>query len=271
MKECKKGLCEGAMNQQCQAIYGKGKGKGRYSQRTSLKTFFNAIASSPTSSSSKTLGQISSERQDQARQDRLAKKAAKGQGHTPSAQATLSPPPFFAGHRQKHSLTTRLVPAKYTDEKYTLFRRYQMAIHKEGPNDVSKQGGFSRFLCENPFEDDDDDDDLAARDGKHSFGSYHMEWYLDDQQLIAVGVLDLLPHCLSSVYLFYDPDYEHLQLGKISALREILLVEELRREKGLEQLRWYYLGYYIHNCQKMRYKAGYKPSEILDVVSRRVR
>ena len=25
----------------------------------------------------------------------------------------------------------------------------------------------------------------------------------------------------------------------------------------------YYMGYYIHTCHKMRYKAGYRPSELL--------
>lgn len=74
---------------------------------------------------------------------------------------------------------------------------------------------------------------------------------------MAVGVLDLLPHAVSSVYLFYDPDFAHFDWGKISALREIALTEE----GGFE---YYYMGYYIHSCIKMRYKAGFKPSYLLD-------
>lgn len=61
-----------------------------------------------------------------------------------------------------------------------------------------------------------------------------------DGQLIAVGVLDILPRCVSSVYLFYDPAFAHLQLGKISALREIALVEQLRRQRP--NIEWYYMG-----------------------------
>lgn len=38
-------------------------------------------------------------------------------------------------------------------------------------------------------------------------------------KLIAVGVLDILPRCVSSVYFFYDPDYSFLSLGVYSALR----------------------------------------------------
>ena len=41
------------------------------------------------------------------------------------------------------------------------------------------------------------------------------------QKLVAVGVLDVLPSGVSSVYFFYDPDYKHLSLGKFSALKEI--------------------------------------------------
>ena len=40
-----------------------------------------------------------------------------------------------------------------------------------------------------------------------------------DDKLIAVGVVDILPKCVSSVYLYYDPDYGFLSLGIYSALR----------------------------------------------------
>lgn len=74
---------------------------------------------------------------------------------------------------------------------------------------------------------------------------------------MAVGVLDLMPHAVSSVYLFYDPDYGHHDWGKISALREIALAIE----GGYE---FYYMGYYIHSCVKMRYKGRYQPTSVLD-------
>ena len=48
-----------------------------------------------------------------------------------------------------------------------------------------------------------------------------------------------------------------LELGKYTALREI---EWVRRSNGISK---YYLGYYIHSCQKMVYKAEYKPSQLL--------
>lgn len=114
-----------------------------------------------------------------------------------------------------------------------------------------------------------------------TFGLYHMEWYLCDlescakssdsatrNKLVAVGVLDVLPSCVSSVYLFYDPDYGHLDLGKLSALREIQLTQELYRSGAIAQS-LYYMGFYIHNCAKMRYKGSYRPSELLDTLGYR--
>ena len=70
-------------------------------------------------------------------------------------------------------------------------------------------------------------------------------------------VLDLLPHAVSSVYLFYDPDYAHWDWGKISALQEIALTIE----GGYD---YYYMGFYIHSCVKMRYKGTFSPSYLLD-------
>ena len=50
------------------------------------------------------------------------------------------------------------------------------------------------------------------------YGSFHQQYWLDGK-IIAVGVIDILPYCVSSVYLYYDPDYSFLSLGVYSALR----------------------------------------------------
>jgi arginyl-tRNA--protein-N-Asp/Glu arginylyltransferase len=47
--------------------------------------------------------------------------------------------------------------------------------------------------------------------------------------MMQVGVVDVLPSCLSSVYCFYDPDYRHLSLGKYTALAEIAWVVNASR------------------------------------------
>jgi hypothetical protein len=40
--------------------------------------------------------------------------------------------------------------------------------------------------------------------------------YRLDGKLIAMGVLDILPNCVSSVYFMYDKTWEKHSLGKVS-------------------------------------------------------
>lgn len=146
---------------------------------------------------------------------------------------------------------------------------------------------FHRFLCTSPLQNDtalqNDADSFCSpqstvaesevdsissvfgirdQDVMIPYGSYHQHYLINDKYLIAVGVVDVLPDCLSSVYSFYDPKLSSiLNLGKLTALYEIEWVTRALRFRP--NLKYYYLGYYIHSCQKMRYKAEYKPSELL--------
>ncbi|KAJ3167873.1 Arginyl-tRNA--protein transferase 1 [Geranomyces variabilis] len=152
-----------------------------------------------------------------------------------NAEHTSSPP--------THQIRTTLSRSAFCPTSYALYVRYQTIIHHDTPSSLTPKR-YTDFLVRSP---------LSANDP--SLGSFHQKYYIDDQ-LIAVAVLDVLPGCLSSVYFFYEPDYSALSLGTVSALKEIVLAEELRRE-------YYYMGYYIHTCQKMRYKAQFAPSELL--------
>lgn len=98
---------------------------------------------------------------------------------------------------------------------------------------------------------------MVGPDGKERpLGSFH-QCYRIDGKLVAIGVLDLLPDCVSAVYFLYHESIHWLNPGKLGALREIALA----REAGY---RWWYPGYYVHNCAKMRYKIEYKPQYVLD-------
>ena len=44
-----------------------------------------------------------------------------------------------------------------------------------------------------------------------------MNYYVNGK-LIGVGVIDIVPSGLSSVYFFYDPEYKNYRLGVISSL-----------------------------------------------------
>ncbi|KAH6870786.1 arginine-tRNA-protein transferase, partial [Alternaria rosae] len=150
-----------------------------------------------------------------------------------------------------HRFEVTLEPAAFTPEKYELFKNYQQNVHKEKPHEIS-QSGFKRFLCDSPLKQTS-----RTVDGKEQLlGSYHQCYRLDGR-LIAMGILDLLPHCVSGVYMLYHSDFEQWQFGKLSALREAALA----LEGGYQ---YYYMGYYIHSCVKMKYKGDYKTQHVLD-------
>jgi arginine-tRNA-protein transferase len=81
--------------------------------------------------------------------------------------------------------------------------------------------------------------------------------YFDDDRLIGVGLVDLLPQALSSVYFFHDPAWRPLGPGTYSLLKELEFCRETSRPYN-------YLGYWIAPCQSMAYKANFHPHETLD-------
>ena len=134
----------------------------------------------------------------------------------------------------------------------------QVAVHGDEPESVTEEK-FSDFLVNSCLHG--------------TGGTVHQLYRLAKTgQLIAVGMLiylciatiliarlgvvDLLPSGLSSVYCFYEPLLPELSLGKYTALREIYYC----CQQGYEN---YYMGFYIDGCEKMKYKADYRPSQLL--------
>lgn len=151
-----------------------------------------------------------------------------------------------------HSFEVTLESDEFTEEKYAVFENYQRIVHQESPSDISRDG-FKRFLCDSPLRNEI----FKSPDGKERLlGSFHQCYRLDGK-LVAVGVLDLLPECVSAKYFLYHESIHKFQPGKLGALYEIALAAE----KGY---RWWYSGFYIHTCPKMRYKIDFKPQYVLD-------
>lgn len=183
--------------------------------------------------------------------DYLAKKAKKHNQEKSLEELTCCDFPADS----RHSFEIRLVNAQTTDatfkksynESYNVFKKYQMLIHKESPGKCSLDQ-FKRFLCN------------SSLIPKSEFGAFHQQ-YVIDGKIVAVGVIDILPHCVSSVYLYYDPDYAFLSPGTLTSLFEIDFTRKLQNK--ITALKYYYMGFYIHSCPKMRYKAKYQPSWLL--------
>ncbi|CAM9317160.1 unnamed protein product [Laminaria digitata] len=213
-----------------------------------------------------------------------------------SSTGLSSLPPLDPG-LASHRMMVWTVPARVTDEVFRLYLKYQVSVHGDLPSEVTRTQ-FRRFLVDSPLiretvdgtvirprgkssyrgrhgrstnsagegavEGAAGEEDAEVTEGRDSlsvpYGSYH-QLYRIDGRLVAVGVVDVLPKCLSSVYCFYDPDYRALALGKLTALKETEFVREARAVRPA--LQDYYMGFYIHTCPKMSYKGSYTPSFLL--------
>ncbi|XP_053610397.1 arginyl-tRNA--protein transferase 1 isoform X2 [Plodia interpunctella] len=144
-----------------------------------------------------------------------------------------------------------LASAKETHEVYV---KYQTVIHNDKP-DKCTRSKFHSFLVKSPLLEEHSEGGPPC-----GYGSFHQQYWLGGR-LLAVGVVDILPKCVSSVYFFYDPDYMNLTPGTYGALREIEFTRKLH--SVAPQLKYYYMGYYIHSCRKMRYKGNFYPSDLL--------
>ena len=93
-----------------------------------------------------------------------------------------------------HRFEVNLESGSFSDEKYRVFLRYQIAVHHD-PKSRWEKEAFERFLCKGI-----DQKIIKTKGVTRKLGSYHQCYRLDGK-LIAVAVLDLMPHGVSSVYL----------------------------------------------------------------------
>jgi len=83
--------------------------------------------------------------------------------------------------------------------------------------------------------------------------------FYDDERggaLVAVGLFDVTPSALSAIFFYYDPEYARLSLGTAN-------VVSLLRDAAAAGRPYVYLGYRVAGCPSLRYKASFRPSELL--------
>jgi arginyl-tRNA--protein-N-Asp/Glu arginylyltransferase len=112
-----------------------------------------------------------------------------------SSSATVTATSTVSSERKKRIFEVKQVPATFDPEAYALYVKYQRTIHKEVDKEHTEKG-YTRFLCNAPFP-------ATGWNGDTTYGAFHHHYRIDGK-LIAVGVVDILPTCLSSVYLIYD-------------------------------------------------------------------
>ena len=76
-------------------------------------------------------------------------------------------------------------------------------------------------------------------------------------RLVGLGIVDDTPNALSAAYFFWDPEHAPASLGTAHV---VALVEEARA-RGKPHV---YLGYRVHGCASLAYKARFQPHQLLE-------
>jgi len=137
--------------------------------------------------------------------------------------------------RMNADIKITVSPASFERADYNLFKKYLETRHSETAHSFDEEE-YSQAYIRSPVET------LLAR------------YWTEEGKLVAVSYLDSLPLGLSSVYFIFDPDEAKRSLGVYSVFAEANLLRSMGK-------RWYYLGFWIHDCLKMSYKGNFKPFE----------
>lgn len=139
--------------------------------------------------------------------------------------------------KRNADLSIRVLDCIDNDACYELFERYINMRHDDGDMYPASREQFREFLCV-PWP-----------------GTFYLAYYCQER-LLAVSVCDRFDEGYSAVYTFFDPDEHQRSLGVFAVLNQI------NRAKA-DGLKYVYLGYWIKDCAKMKYKTGYRPVELL--------
>ncbi len=148
---------------------------------------------------------------------------------------------FKANRKQKRCLNRNvqtlasITPARFDPKHFALYQRYQAARHQKDTADAISENDYIQFLS------------------SHWCDTWFVEFTVADA-LMAVAVVDVLNNALSAVYTFFDPAFNEHSPGVYAVLWQI-------EQAKLQQLDYVYLGFWIEDCRKMRYKIQYQPLE----------
>ena len=134
-------------------------------------------------------------------------------------------------------VSLKVMPALARPDHYALFQRYLAARHPDGAMAGMGREGYGALVEESAVE-------TRLAEFRSSGG-----------RLYGVSVFDIVADGLSAVYSFYEPLRVKDSPGSYMILR---LLDEAR-ERAMPYL---YLGYWIDGCDKMDYKARFRPLEV---------
>jgi leucyl-tRNA---protein transferase len=156
-------------------------------------------------------------------------------------------PQFAASKSQRRcvnsvkDVTLTIQKPSISNEHISLYNRYHLDMHHR------RQWPFREINRDQYFE--------SFMEGGFSFSREFQ--YRHEGKLIGLGLVDVTPNVMSSIYFFHDPEWRDSALGTYSVLKEI-------EDGQVNNRQWLYMGYYIRDCGSMNYKNKYRPYELLD-------
>lgn len=138
--------------------------------------------------------------------------------------------------KRNRDVVTVLTSNINTDEHYALYESYINSRHADGDMYPPTRDQYEDFLS----------------------SEWGVTRYIElrlDGELLAVAVSDRLDQGLSAIYTFFKPDEHSRSLGVLAVLRQVELAKSMN-------LPYVYLGYWIRECGKMRYKNQYRPLDM---------
>ena len=149
----------------------------------------------------------------------------------------------------KGQLTVETKPTHFCREAFNLYNDYHVQKHDKP---VKSEYSYCEHVVNSPIAN-------QIVDGVE-FGTFHQLYRLDGK-LVAVGVIDIVPKGIVSIYMWYSLSKEisKLSFGVYSILKEIELVKEMSKRNP--NMQYYYLQGWNGNNKKLSYKANYTPED----------
>ena len=144
-------------------------------------------------------------------------------------------------------LTIETLPTHFNRDAFDLYNSYHLEKHDKP---LKSEYSYYDHVVNSPIKN-------QTVNG-FEYGTYH-QLYRMDGKLVAVGIIDIVPKGVVSIYMWYSLDKAVAKhsFGVFSALKEIELVCNLSKQN--KDLKYYYLQGWNENNKKLMYKANYEP------------